>query len=85
MANTHIHAKNVDTKTVDVMVFLNKDLIGLCGFSERTYYRKISALKSTAQIKFTLQGNYMTLEEAQTLADKLGFKKEFEQFLKQKS
>jgi len=64
------------------MVFSNKSLIDLCPYSERTYWRRVKSLKQNETFKKTTEGDLLTLEDAMLLADKLGFKKEFEEFLK---
>jgi len=66
------------------MVFQNKDLVLVCPYSERTYYRRISFLKKKKIFKKKMEGNYLTLDDALLIAENLGFRKEFEIFLKTK-
>lgn len=61
------------------MLYCNKDLINILGFKERTFYRRLEDKK----VKKKTEGIYMSESEALALADQLGFKKEFENYIKQ--
>lgn len=67
------------------MVFLHKELADLAPYSERTFYRRLSEVKKKRGFKLKMQGNYLSQEDALIIADLLGFKKEFETFLKDNS
>lgn len=64
------------------MVFYNREIIALCGYSERTFYRRLKALKDEKSFQKRSGGDLLTLEEAREIADRLGFRKEFEQYIK---
>ena len=61
------------------MLFCNKDLINILGYKERTFYRHLED-KKVKKKKNTI---FMNEAEALAVAETLGFKKEFENYLKQ--
>jgi hypothetical protein len=67
------------------MVFLLKELTGLAPYSERTFYRRMKTLKKKRTFKKKMEGNYLTLADALLISELLGFKPEFELFVKSKS
>ncbi len=64
------------------MLLLSKQLVDIAPYSRTTYFKKLAQYKKKAKFKKKLDGNFLTVEEAQAIASNLGFEKEFIEFLK---
>jgi hypothetical protein len=63
------------------MLFCNKDLINIIGFSEATFYRRLK----DKNIKIKKTGIYFDETTARNVFEQLGFKSIFENYIKQKA
>ena len=63
------------------MLFYAKDLIEIAPFGRDTYFRRMRELKEDKKFKLKLSGNYIAEEDAEKIADKLGFLEEWRAFV----
>lgn len=66
------------------MIFNHKILASVAPYSRSTYFNRLKDFKDENEFSNSLGGNLLTVEEARHIAEKLGFVKEFDEYLKTK-